>query len=364
MNVPSVLPPLFLFATVVAQTTPTIPVRNVTEEGVSLSLAVSIPGYQLTQTIYESNLVYRSVQSYQALLLRPDSGIGSNSMAPMARNLSVRLSGIGVPSPELADRQSFAANRGSDYTTAIRDRRIDFPAATQRPSPAPFLVALPFDQPFSAINIAHLLVEIETRPESGAVTAWHPDAAVDFGFDWTILTSVQGAGCPAGGVFFSADYSGGISNPGGELRTTISMPRVVGQPFTHPAIAVVGTSLTRWGPFPLPLSLDGFGAPGCSIYTDALQTYVGSTGGGRAENFHWRLPVPRNFGLLGQQLHAQSFIVDPAANALGLRASPVATFTFSSPPDPYRMLTMRTLTPQSDRPLSVEPNIGLVLGVQ
>mgnify|MGYP007095800499 CR=1 FL=1 len=131
----------------------------------------------------------------------------------------------------------------------------------------------------------------------------------------------------------------------------------------HPAVAFVGTSTTRWGSIPLPLHLDLFGAPGCTILTDSLQSYVGMSRAGRAERFTLRLPVPRNFGLLGQSLHTQLFLLDPTVNAFGIRTSAAATFTFSSPPDPRRTLTLSTQT-SGDHPALVAPNLALILGVR
>ncbi len=356
----SLLPAVALLATgLTAQTIPTVPVQNVSQEGFSTSFIVARPGYQLTQTIYESRLVYHSVQRYSTVLLRPDGGAPVLPVPAMSRHLTLRMSTDGVPSPELASRTSFAANRGRDYTTVLNDRLVSFPAEANRPQPAPYDVTIPLDQSFPLTTYGHLLVEAETRAEASTPTQWFPDAEFYPAADWTIFTTIHGSGCPAGTVGFGGSYL----SPLDEIQTVMSMARSPNGPPTHPAVAIVGTSLSNAGPIPLPAALDALGAPGCSLYTNPLQTFVGMTGGASAERFYFSHPVPRNFGLLGLQLHSQSFVFDASANALGLRASPVATFYFSSPPDPYRSLTLSS-TRAGDQPMSVQPNIALVFGVR
>ena len=339
-----------------AQGVATVPYQNSGTEGIGISFVLARPGYQLTQTIYESRYVYRAAQSYSSILLRPDSSGIVPTMNAMSRHLAVRMSGVGVPSPELASTTSFAANRGSDFATVLNNRVLAFPAVAQRPTPATFAVSIPLDQPFLTTDIAHLLVEFETSNEATTPAPWYPDGEFFQAADWTILTSIHGASCPAGTIGFNAGYLNG------DLFAEIASAPDPNVP-THPGVAFLGTSLNQWGSLPLPIHLDVFGAPSCSIYTDGLQSYVGMSRGGRVERFTLRVPVPRAFGLLGHSLYSQVFLLDPTANAFGIRASGYATYEFSSPPDARRTLTLSSQT-VGDRPTLVEPNTALILGVQ
>lgn len=88
-----------------------------------------------------------------------------------------------------------------------------------------------------------------------------------------------------------------------------------------PALLAVGDSDAQWQGLPLPFSLGGFGAPGCSVLVSplvTLGTLIDSTGSATMP-----LTVPRDPGLIGAELFFQWFALDPS-NALGLSTSNAA----------------------------------------
>lgn len=68
----------------------------------------------------------------------------------------------------------------------------------------------------------------------------------------------------------------------------------------------------------LPIDLTNLGAPGCSLDVDPVQTFSVTAIGDVATFF---LPIPNDPALLGGSLHAQSLVVDSAANQVGLITS-------------------------------------------
>lgn len=359
----SVLAPVALSLTAVcAQSIPTTPVDNFAREGIASSLAVANNTHQLAQCIYESGQVYRPLQQWSTLHLRPDAGAFQRDFPAMTRHLTIRMSGRGVPSPELASKTSFLQNRGSDFATVLNDRAIAFPARTQDGAqPAPFTVPIPLDQPFPMSHqVLHLLVEIETRPEASGSTQfpWFPDAAWWDARPWTVATSTFGTSCGGSyGVMFSGQTS--------TLSMSFGFARAPGSNGRLPALAWLGGSDASWGPLPLPFPLDLIGAPGCAIHTEPLVSFAGVTGGGSSERFTLNVAVPRDYRLLGTTLFSQTMVADPlAGNAAGLRASGGGRIFFSSPPDPYRALTLVRRGSSGDVPDEVTPNQAIVLGVQ
>ncbi len=126
----------------------------------------------------------------------------------------------------------------------------------------------------------------------------------------------HGSGCAAPG-----SPKLGLSQPwsrawaGHSLSVTV-MPNVAA---VH-AVAVLATGLsdTAWGSTPLPLALDAFGMPGCTLRVapEALDFGAGGNGG-----ITFQLAVPANPALHGTTFWQQAFVLDPFANAAGLRAS-------------------------------------------
>lgn len=83
-----------------------------------------------------------------------------------------------------------------------------------------------------------------------------------------------------------------------------------------PVIFWLGFSDKKWGAFDLPLPLTGLGGTGCTLYTEPALPYARVTS---ATGFTAvAMGVPLDKSLLGLPLLSQYWVVDPAANPLGL----------------------------------------------
>lgn len=89
------------------------------------------------------------------------------------------------------------------------------------------------------------------------------------------------------------------------------------------ALGLFGFSNTVYGPFQLPLSLDGLGAPGCRLNVSMdLMLPVATTGSGDGNGkavFRWA--IPNLVALQGLSIHLGALVVDRTANQLGLTNS-------------------------------------------
>ena len=94
---------------------------------------------------------------------------------------------------------------------------------------------------------------------------------------------------------------------------------VSASPFnSSPQIYAFGGSSTSWSGVPLPFSLDGAGAPGCSIYSDiGIAIPVPNPGSGSP----LAIGVPIDGSIVGAPIFVQSYFLSPTANALGLASS-------------------------------------------
>lgn len=131
-----------------------------------------------------------------------------------------------------------------------------------------------------------------------------------------------GAGCPGTlGVPVLAAATGSLPLPGTTFHATIT-----GAP-NGLALMATGFSNAQSGGTPLPASLAGVGMPSCDLLVELLLLEVVSATG---TTVAWSLPLPPGAALLGLRFFQQGFVVDPAANALGLAASNGASATIGS----------------------------------
>jgi len=91
---------------------------------------------------------------------------------------------------------------------------------------------------------------------------------------------------------------------------------------SQPSISFValGWSRTTSGGFALPLSLAGFGMPGCDLLTSAEAPAVPTTPTGAA-SANLNLALPNNTGLVGLEVYLQGWAVAPGANLAGVIVS-------------------------------------------
>jgi hypothetical protein len=100
-------------------------------------------------------------------------------------------------------------------------------------------------------------------------------------------------------------------------------------PTSAVTIVASGLSNATWNSVPLPLPLDGFGMPGCTLYmAPAVSTLLLSTG--TVANLN--LAVPNIATLSGLEVYYQALVLDPAAaNAAHAVVSNAAKVTLAGP---------------------------------
>ena len=217
----------------------------------------------------------------------------------------------------------FTENRGKDFSLVMKERAIHYPSA-QKPakSPAPFSAAFVLDKPFAYAGKA-LLFEFVVSPGKKGSRRWYPDAQAYSwkGAPWGGTRTYSGKGCPA------KFYNYGVKPGVGLALYHYGYSRAVGKQL--PALDVVGKSRTKMGSLSLPFDLTPLGAPGCSLYVSPDLVRIGRTEPGSSSGyirFDWGF-IPNDPALEGSVYYEQQFVVDPSFNALGLRASRLATCT-------------------------------------
>ena len=102
-----------------------------------------------------------------------------------------------------------------------------------------------------------------------------------------------------------------------------SLPRVGGRmrillsnlPSRAPGLFYMGLSKTKYGGFPLPISLAPLGMKGCNLWVSIDLPFAFRAQSGRAS---LEIPIPNQDLLLGQSTFFQALIVDPKANPANL----------------------------------------------
>ena len=139
----------------------------------------------------------------------------------------------------------------------------------------------------------------------GGLTAFKMRIIVGDASHQTFGTGCVGSNSQTPALTFSGDS---------KLGSTLNVDQA-GAPATSPTVLHIGTTSAT----PFPLDLTPVGAPGCSLYNDALITVAMATTAGGTSTLP--LPVPNNPALVGVKLYFQWIDVDPTANALGLIGS-------------------------------------------
>ena len=117
-------------------------------------------------------------------------------------------------------------------------------------------------------------------------------------------------------------FGSGCGNPALDLAPILSARPTIGTTAqaalanipSAVAFVALGWSRTAFGVSPLPLSLAGFGMPGCDLLqsAEAAAEPVTFTGTGSAT---FSLPLPNMTGLVGAQLYLQGWALAPGVNA-------------------------------------------------
>lgn len=163
----------------------------------------------------------------------------------------------------------------------------------------------------------------------------------------------SGTGCRGAGMSNAAQHSSALGSPG---RTAF----FYGYAYTSavvPAYLTLGASNTQWGSIPLPFSLTGLNAPGCSIYNDVLAVVPGTTTA--TGNITTTIPVPGLPSLSGQDLYTQYVFLDPAFNGLGAVTTNGFKCAIGTDPAIARIYALSSPTATSG---SLEPGFGISVG--
>jgi hypothetical protein len=312
-------------------------------------------GSRRHQIVFHPQAVPSVPAAISALVLRADTL--QFAPVPVQLDVNVTLASQGVPLPTAVDPTSYAANLGPSPALVLPTQRVTLPAG-----PGAFIV-LPFATQFAYQNGAPLLVRIEFSPvvQPGIENpTWLVDAHdLPTGF-WGTLGTTSGPACPAPGRWRVSSHP--FEDEIAFLWDTT--PAAAGAP----AFLFFGTDSQHFGGIALPMPLGWIGAPGCALQTSVDALYLTSPvlGGGFA-TVYAGLPLPRDPGFVGTSLHAQAMLLDPAANAAGLRMSELRTEQLAVPPAP--ILTAHSwgsFAPAfpNDRPALTVRNHTLVLGLQ
>lgn len=293
------------------------------------------------QVIYSAAILTRLPDlTVREIQVRPDGGT-----AFPARSLfvTVTMSSQGVPSPERADRGSFANNLGTDTTVVFDRKLVNFPAMPGGGGPINLHVPLVLDRTFRYFRWSNLLIQVDFEPAPGQTipNPWYLD-----GFEypltgWSGATGSFGTPCAASGDLrvLLASFPSPINGlPVGQINWRFTSDAPVGLP----GVLALGFSNTRFGALPLPLPLASLGAQGCFLYNDVASVLgAQSLPSGNGSLYYAFAQVPRDFQLTGLRAFGQFLLLDPTANPFGLRASQGSFFSLDTPPSPVLGTTIR-----------------------
>lgn len=348
---------LTLAALAPAQATVFVPAGTAVAEGNS-SIGTNWRSERRYQCIYAPALLTGLPGVIQAIVLRAD---GPTTQSSFQTVLTVRMSSSGVPMPAASKDTTFSANFGADAATVLSGALVTIPAATAGAGPSTTTVVVPLTTPFAPAPGQPLLIDVTF---GFAAPPTLPGGYVldlqDFpdGY-WRIASSVAGRACPQPGTWTANALAYGDQVQWRYLSTA---------PAGLLAVFATGVSDTSIGGVPLPLPLDVLGATGCSLHTSTdavqLQPTLASAGGSAVFG---RVDTPRDPRLLGATVHAQMFVLDPAVNAAGLRASEKSTVTLSAGPDPRLAVLVHANTSPLQLQDPIEQRVwnrALVIGLQ
>ena len=199
-------------------------------------------------------------------------------------------------------------------------------------NPADFFIAIPFDLPYVSTLAANenLVIEVINYGNTNGNQLFTYPLDADSATTTTRLYASGNPTATTGTLGRSYGHVMGFAQLGGAplpLHIQNSNLPKIGQDFHFELLharanaagaLIAGTSNTSSGGLPLPFSLAGIGAPGCSLLasTTIVLPIITNAGGDLAAT----LSIPNNPLLDGFQLYLQ-FAVTDTANALGLVSS-------------------------------------------
>lgn len=153
----------------------------------------------------------------------------------------------------------------------------------------------------------------------GFVGGLYPTVGVPYSDTWEWRGST---------VHSASVFGNGCGNPPIAIAPSLASPPIIGgvaranMSNVHSSLAFVSLGLSRasLGPFALPLSLVGYGMPGCEMLqsADVAAAPATITGAGTAS---YSMAIPNWIGLIGLRIYLQGWAPDPGVNPGGLVAS-------------------------------------------
>ena len=264
------------------------------------------------QQLFDAAYIAPNLAIINSIEYRADNDSSTAKPAVVINNVQVDVSQTLIDSTTMTT--TYAANVTGVPSTVFTGS-VSLPAyASSSGGVAPFGIMVPFNTPFvSQASLGNLLVDI---------TATGPNASSGYTLDSALP---GGLGRPVGPTGLGVDpvnlvrllvsangatqgrFSGLV--PGGAV-TLIAESR-------GPAYS--GDMFFGLAKFPTPIDLTALGAPGNEFHIDPIMDLpftMMSTG--IANRASVALPVPSNPGLLGIPIYSQAFVIEPAANALGI----------------------------------------------
>ena len=262
--------------------------------------------------------------------------------------VTLRMGSSDSLGPWAASTESYARNHPADFTTVLNAVRVAYPAVQGgAPNPRGFLRTA-LATPFAYRAGRHLVLQWDNRSPSGSPETWlwyddaerlPPTGGVDGRF------TSAGVSCPAGLTF-----SGRGARPGGEMSWWFYSDA----PNSTPALGVIGLSRSSWAGLSLPYSLAGLGAPGCSVYAGQDARIPGRTDASSSVGrIRYDVLIPPDVSISNRTVFVQTFVLDPSANALGVRVSPLGIHAIGTPLTHFARLLLTFSKPIDDQPQSV-----------
>ncbi|MBK8974847.1 MAG: hypothetical protein IPM29_02885 [Planctomycetes bacterium] len=226
----------------------------------------------------------------------------------------------------------FARNQITPPVTVFARRDVSYPdhRAAPRQSPAPFDIAVQFDQPYVHTGLRDLLLDIRTY--AGSQPSSNDSYHVDVATPWSSGGPAYGAwrmvgeGCP--GAIDPYEVRGLVKYTASATGTDLALAcQTRGGPRNAPGTLLVGVRDPD-------LAVPGLCA---RLRVDpilSISIYANSETGIPL------LAMPFDAGLAGVELKAQGFLVDASQGGLGLQASPGLTMTVAPHPVEFRAATV------------------------
>ena len=271
----------------------------------------------------------------------------------------IDLSSQSVLAPTFVSGESFDAAHGVDRVRVLDRKFVDFPALPKpKQGPAPFAVRIRLDRAFVVHQGANLAVDFQSETESAQRETfyWYADFE-DFAAQRSAQKGsarIQGRGCP-----FAFQARASVPPLDGEgMVETWGYTRV---PKISIAFLITGSRRDVWGVHKLPLPLDPKGT--CLLYTNPIGVAARPTmpNDPRGTARFFGAPLARDARFAGFTFYQQMIVIDPGANALGLRSSNLLEIKLGKVGEPLAARTLYHSGPDVKPVPTAVRDAGLVL---